>query len=106
MIGSPVAVSVVIDGATDYPVALGRQTYQDSIFRSWAAGNITSDPTNPAHLALVWSDMRNSPAPAADLNPYESTTNSDLIVSESTAENLQRGGSLAPIRARQRYIAG
>jgi hypothetical protein len=84
LIGSPVAVATVIDGATDYPIFGGRQTYQDSIFRSWAAGNITADPTNPAHLALVFSDMRNSPAPAADLNPYESTTNSDLIVSEST----------------------
>jgi hypothetical protein len=61
---------------------LGRQTYEDSLFRSWAAGNITADPTNAAHLAVVWSDMRNStlPAPA---NPYMATTNSDVIVSQS-----------------------
>jgi hypothetical protein len=74
---------LVIDGATDYPIAFGRQTYQDSTFRSWAAGNITADPTNPAHLAVVWSDMRNSvtPAPA---NPYEAVTNSDVVVSQST----------------------
>ncbi|HEX6952317.1 MAG TPA: hypothetical protein VF124_05965, partial [Gaiellaceae bacterium] len=52
--------------------------------RTWAAGNITADPTNSDHLAVVWSDMRNSPAPSADLNPYTSTTNSDVVVSEST----------------------
>ena len=46
-LGQPVKVATVIDGATDYPIALGRQTYQDSIFRSWAAGNITADPDQP-----------------------------------------------------------
>ena len=54
----------MIDGFTDYPIAFGRQTYQDSLFRTWAAGNITADPTNPSHLAVVWSDMRNSTTPA------------------------------------------
>jgi hypothetical protein len=83
-IGSPVDVATVVDGATDYPIALGRQTYQDSVFRTWAAGNITADPTDPDHLAVVWSDMRNSPAPSPDLNPYTSVTNSDVVVSEST----------------------
>jgi len=82
-IAGPFDVSLVIDGATDYPIAFGRQTYQDSTFRSWAAGNLTADPTTPGHLAMVWSDMRNStlPAPA---DPYSATTNSDVIVSEST----------------------
>jgi hypothetical protein len=81
-VAGPFAVGLVIDGFTDYPVAFGRQTYQDSVFRSWAAGNITADPTNPAHLAVVWSDMRNSalPAPA---DPYQAVTNSDVIVSQS-----------------------
>ena len=81
-LGQPVDVALVIDGLTDYPIAFGRQTYQDSTLRSWAAGNIAADPTNPAHLAVVWSDMRNSvtPAPA---DPYEAVTNSDIIVSES-----------------------
>jgi hypothetical protein len=82
-VAGPFDVAKVIDGFNDYPVALGRQTYQDSIFRSWAAGNITADPTDAKHLAVVWSDMRNSPAPAADLDPYKSVTNSDVIVSES-----------------------
>jgi hypothetical protein len=82
-VAGPFDVAKVIDGFTDYPVALGRQTYQDSIFRTWAAGNISADPTNAAHLAVVWSDMRNSPPPAPDLDPYKSVTNSDVIVSES-----------------------
>ncbi|HYM84923.1 MAG TPA: sialidase family protein, partial [Candidatus Dormibacteraeota bacterium] len=59
-LGAPVKVATVFDGNTDYPFAFGRQTYQDSLFRSWAAGNITADPTNAMHLAVVWSDMRGS----------------------------------------------
>src|SRR5581483_6182419 len=41
-LGDPVKVATVIDGFTDYPIAFGRQTYQDSVFRSWAAGNIAA----------------------------------------------------------------
>jgi hypothetical protein len=78
----PVKVATAIDGATDYPIAFGRQTYQDSLFRTWAAGNITADPTDASHLAVVWSDMRNSTTPAP-ADPYEATTNSDVIVSQS-----------------------
>jgi hypothetical protein len=80
--GGPFPVGAVTDGATDYPFAFGSPTYEDSLFRTWAAGNITADPKNPAHLAVVWSDMRNSvlPAPA---DPYSADTNSDVIVSES-----------------------
>jgi hypothetical protein len=81
-VAGPFKVATVIDGFTDYPIALGRQTYEDSAFRSWAAGNITADPTNPQHLAVVWSDMRNSPLPAPT-NPYVAMTNSDVIVSQS-----------------------
>ena len=81
-IAGPFRVATVIDGATDYPIAFGRQTYQDSLFRSWAAGNIAADPTNSAHLAVVWSDMRNSITPAPS-NPYVAKTNSDVIVSQS-----------------------
>jgi hypothetical protein len=81
-IGSPVAVGLVFDGVNDYPFdASGRQTYQDSQFRTWAAGNITVDPTNASHVAVVWSDMRNGPATSSD--PYSTTTNSDVIVSQS-----------------------
>lgn len=89
--GAPVGdvhdLGTVYDGNYDFPWALGRPTYQDSAFRTWSFGNITADPNNADHLAVVWSDMRNSPGrpykpfPA---NPYSTTTDSDVIVSEST----------------------
>lgn len=91
-LGPPVKVAKVIDGNCDFPVALGRTTYQDSVFRSWAAGNITADPTNPNHLAVVWYDMRNTagvPFSGCNIltgtfaNPYAVATNSDPVVSES-----------------------
>jgi len=84
-VGAPVKVATVIDGFFDYPWAAGRQTYEDSAFRTWAAGNITADPTNAQHLAVVWSDMRNSGVPYAPFaDPYTVTTNSDVIVSQSS----------------------
>lgn len=82
-IAGPFKVSLLIDGFTDYPINVdGRQTYQDSEFRSWSAGNIAADPTNANHLAVIWSDMRDSslPAPA---DPFLAKTNSDVIVSQS-----------------------
>jgi hypothetical protein len=81
-VAGPFKVATVIDGFTDYPVAAGRPTYQDSLFRTWAAGNITADPTRAGHLAVVWSDMRNSVLPAPP-NPYVARTNSDVVVSQS-----------------------
>jgi hypothetical protein len=94
LVAGPFDVSLVIDGATDYPIALGRQTYHDSIFRTWAAGNITADPANAAHLAVVWSDMRNSTLPAPQ-DPYAAATNSDVIVSQS----FDRGRTWSPAKA-------
>jgi BNR/Asp-box repeat protein len=91
LLAGPFKVATTIDGFTDYPIALGRQTYQDSIFRSWAAGNITADPTDATHLAVVWSDMRNSTVPAP-ADPYSTTTNSDVIVSQS----FDRGRTWSP----------
>ena len=82
-IAGPYKVADVVDGFTDYPISIdGRQTYQDSQFRTWAAGNLAADPTNAQHLAVVWSDMRNSTLPAA-VDPYQAKTNSDIIVSQS-----------------------
>jgi hypothetical protein len=81
-VAGPFRVAHVVDGTSDYPIADGRQTYQDSLFRTWASGNITADPTNAAHLAVVWSDMRNSVVPAPE-DPYAATTNSDVVVSQS-----------------------
>jgi hypothetical protein len=85
----PFLVSHLVDGGYDYPIDVnGRQTYQDSQFRTWSVGNIAADPTNPAHLAVVWSDMRNSPLPSSpsafNPDPYSVTTNSDIVVSQST----------------------
>jgi hypothetical protein len=97
-VAGPRAVARVIDGATDYPIAAGSQTYQDSQFRTWAAGNITADPSNPAHLAVVWSDMRNSTLPAPS-DPYAATTNSDVVVSQS----FNRGATWStPVAIRRR----
>jgi hypothetical protein len=81
-IAGPFTVAHVVDGTNDYPFAFGSQTYHDSVFRSWAAGNITTDPTRAGHLAVVWSDMRNGPATSSD--PYKTETNSDVIVSQSS----------------------
>ena len=83
-VAGPSQVAGLIDGFTDYPIdAEGRQTYQDSQFRTNSAGNITADPTNSLHLAVVWSDMRNSTLPAPS-DPYLAKTNSDISVSQST----------------------
>jgi hypothetical protein len=82
-IAGPFKVADMVDGFTDFPYnAVGRGTYQDSQFRASVTGNLTADPTNANHLAVVWSDMRNStlPAPA---DPYQAKTNSDIIVSQS-----------------------
>jgi len=81
-VAGPWKVGLIYDGFTDMPIAAGRQTYQDSQFRSWSFGNVAADPTTAGHLAMVWYDMRNStlPAPA---DPYAATTNSDVILSQS-----------------------
>jgi hypothetical protein len=82
-VGGPWAVGSVVDGFTDYPLSIdGRQTLQDSQFRTNAIGNVAADPTDADHLAMAWSDMRNStlPAPA---DPYAASTNSDVVVSQS-----------------------
>jgi hypothetical protein len=86
-VGSPVVVGLIHDGVHDYPINVdGSETYQDSQFRSWAFGNITADPTNAQHLAVIWSDTRNNPYPDGvlpSLDPYSVTTNSDVTVSQS-----------------------
>jgi hypothetical protein len=82
-VAGPHLVAGLIDGITDYPIDdRGRQTYQDSEFRTNSAGNITADPTTAGHLAVVFSDMRNSTLPAPS-DPYSATTNSDVGVSQS-----------------------
>ncbi|HEV2236953.1 MAG TPA: hypothetical protein VGR57_09870, partial [Ktedonobacterales bacterium] len=86
-IAGPFKVANLVDGFSDYPINVdGRQTYQDSEFRTWSLGNITADPTNPSHLAVVWSDMRNTVVPVS-ADPFKAKTNSDIVVSQS----LDRG---------------
>src|SRR5439155_6365976 len=61
-LGAPVEVGLIFDGSQDYPVNVnGYPTYQDSEFRTDEYGNITADPTNTLHLAVIYSDMRNNP---------------------------------------------
>ncbi len=82
-IAGPYKVADIVDGFTDYPINIdGRQTYQDSEFRSNSAGNITADPDHADNLAVIWSDMRNSTLPAPS-DPYHAITNSDIILSVS-----------------------
>jgi hypothetical protein len=102
-LAGPFKVATTIDGRTDYPIALGSQTYQDSVFRSWAAGNITADPTNAQHLAVVWSDMRNSTLPAPT-NPYVAKTNSDVIVSQSFDRGRNWSAPVALTLARDQWM--
>lgn len=86
-LGDPVDVGLIYDGVNDYPLTFfGAKTYQDSQFQSFPTGNIAADPTDPMHLAVIWSDMRNNPYPDGklpSLDPYQVQTNSDVIVSQS-----------------------
>lgn len=79
----PYQIAQLYDGSTDYPVdVLGLPTLHDSQFIVSSLGGIAANPARPAHLAQVWSDMRNSPLPAA-LDPYGAQTNSDVVISQS-----------------------
>jgi hypothetical protein len=64
---------------------LGDQTLQDSQFRLGGQGAMAADPTDADHLAVVWTDMRDSPSVDAgrDQQPYDTVTNADVMVSES-----------------------
>jgi hypothetical protein len=98
-VAGPFRAGAVVDGIRDYPINVdGRQTYQDSEFRTWAIGNIAADPTNSQHLAIVWSDMRNTAHPVP-LDPYVAKTNSDVVVTQSM-DGGQTWSSPAAIAAR------
>jgi hypothetical protein len=88
--GQPVAgpwlVSGIQDGLADFPVSwAGDLTLQDSQFRVGSQGALAADPTDGDHLATVWTDMRHSPSRDSGTNqqPYTTTTNADVMVSES-----------------------
>jgi hypothetical protein len=84
-VAGPWRVGTLVDGSDDYPINVdGRQTLYHSQFRLNSAGNLTADPTDPSHLAISFSDMRNSPsANSGSTNPYTTATNSDVSVAES-----------------------
>src|SRR5262249_5602623 len=104
LIGGPFEIALVHDGVEDAPVAFGRQTYQDSVFRSGDSASLAADPTNGAHLAAVWSDMRNSPAPAANLSPSPSTPNWDVITSQLFASGTSWSPPLALTIANAQFM--
>ncbi len=86
-VDGPNLVGQAFDGIIehDYPVgAGGTQTVHDSQFGIDGMGNVTVDPTDPRgrHLAVVWTDDRSAsrPVPA---DPYQATTDADIIVSET-----------------------
>jgi hypothetical protein len=82
-VAGPFLVAQLYDGVTDYPHnVFGEPTYQDSQFRTWSFGNITADPTHAGHLAVTWSDMRNTKPLTSD-DPYSVQTNSDVSVAQS-----------------------
>jgi len=86
-VGGPWLVSTVEDGAADFPKSwAGDFTLQDSQFRLGGQGAIAADPTDSDHLAVVWTDMRNSPSQdnGRHQQPYDTVTNADVMVSEST----------------------
>jgi hypothetical protein len=87
LVAGPWRVSGVQDGVADFPKSwLGDFTLQDSQFRLGGQGAIAADPTDPDHLAVAWTDMRNSPSAdnGRHQQPYETVTNADVMVSEST----------------------
>jgi hypothetical protein len=61
----PVPAAQLEDGSRDMPFSvIGRQTVWGHQIRWTSAGNITVDPNDPNHIAVVWSD-RGSPNPNA-----------------------------------------
>lgn len=48
LIGGPTRIATVFDGNTDYPIAFGRQTFRDSVFRNGDPFSLAVDPTNGA----------------------------------------------------------
>ena len=109
-LAAPVDIGTMYDGAYDHPLnADGESTYQDSQFRSGDdGGNISADPTDPLHLAVVWTDMRNNPYAGGtlpSLDPYAVRTNSDVIVSQSTDGGLHWSAPAAVPAANDQFMA-
>jgi hypothetical protein len=61
---------------------IGEYDMQPQMKVALGGGGGASDSTDANHLAVIWSDMRNSTLPAPR-DPYAATTNSDIITSQS-----------------------
>ena len=73
----------MIDGATDYPIAFGRQTYQDSLVPHVGGGQHHRRP-DATRTTSPWSGRTCATARCRRrTDPYAATTNSDVIVSQS-----------------------
>jgi hypothetical protein len=70
---NPVAVVQREDGASDMPFSvIGGQTVWGHQIRWSSDGNVTVDPTNSAHVTVIWSD-RGIPNPNATAGCVEAT---------------------------------
>jgi hypothetical protein len=93
----PVVIANLEDGAADTPWSvIGRQTVTGHQIRWQSPGNITADPTNPAHWAVVYNDnfagthdagpagcIDDVPGTAPDYNPCNAVTNTNIYLAES-----------------------
>jgi len=95
---NPVVVATLEDGFADTPWSvIGRQTVTGHQIRWNSAGNLTSDPTDPDHLVVVYADNEagvrdTAAAPACfaeiigsppDYNPCGATTETNVYLAES-----------------------
>jgi hypothetical protein len=94
---APVVIANLEDGAADTPWSvIGRQTVTGHQIRWQSPGNITADPTNPEHWAVVYNDnfagthdaapascLDEIPGTAPDYNPCNAVTNTNIYLAES-----------------------
>jgi hypothetical protein len=95
--GAPVVVANLEDGAADTPWSvIGRQTVTGHQIRWQSPGNITADPTNSNHWAVVYNDnfagthdaapascLDDIPGTAPDYNPCNAVTDTNIYLAES-----------------------
>jgi hypothetical protein len=93
----PVVIANLEDGAADTPWSvIGRQTITGHQIRWQSPGNITADPTDPDHWAVVYNDnaagthdaapascLNAIPGTAPDYNPCNAVTDTNIYLAES-----------------------
>ena len=94
---APVVIASLEDGAADTPWSvIGRQTVTGHQIRWQSPGNITADPRNSQHWAVVYNDnfagvhdnapascLDDIPGSAPDYNPCNAVTNTNIYLAES-----------------------